>query len=108
MLSIRYPVEDELLEQSQSHENVKLLQVSPDFCGFPGFPNCCIPDILITWDFLCTFSRSLSLDKIGLDDFVAALNYRAPKDSSKLHNGDGEDSCDKPSDAPLYLAEVCK
>jgi hypothetical protein len=52
---IRYPIEDEFLEPSQSQHNAKLLQVSPDFCGLPGFPNSCIPDILVTWDFFMYF-----------------------------------------------------
>jgi hypothetical protein len=51
----RYPIEDEFLEPSQSQHNAKLLQVSPDFCGLPGFPNSCIPDILVTWDFFMYF-----------------------------------------------------
>lgn len=103
---IRYPIEDELLEPPQSQQIAKLLQVSPDFCSVPGFSNCCIPDILIAWDFLCTFSRSLSLDAIGLDDFVAALNYTVHKDCS--NDSDEKKSFDKPSDVPLYLAEVRK
>lgn len=103
---IRYPIEDELLEPPQSQQNAKLLQVSPDFCSLPGFPNYCIPDILVTWDFLCTFSRSLSLDAIGLDDFVAALNYTVHQDCS--NDSDENKTFDKPSDVPLYLAEVRK
>jgi hypothetical protein len=55
--------------------------------------------------FLCTFSRTLSLDAIGLNDFVAALNYRVQKDCSN-HESDGDNSFDKPSDVPLYLAEA--
>jgi hypothetical protein len=67
----------------------------PDIEGFPGLPERCIPDILMTWDFLCTFERALSLTPIGLDDFVDALVYVPPEGQM------GDDLLDP----PLILAE---
>lgn len=104
----RYPIEDELLEQSKSDEDMKILQIPPDVCSFPGFPNRCIPDLLLSWDFLCTFSRSLSLDLIGLDDFIAALTYRPQVDNAQhFHQDEREELRDRTSEIPLFLAEVC-
>ena len=48
--------------------------------SFPGIPSSCTQDLLMVWDFLCTFSKTLSLEPIDLDNFVAALNYVAPED----------------------------
>lgn len=116
----RYPIEDDLLEiegdQSHSEESSrkamgsKILQLAPDIDGFPGFPEHCIPDILMTWDFLCTFSRSLSLDPIGLDDYVAALTYRPlpPPGRMQQSNGVENDTCDASGEGTLFLAEVRK
>jgi len=49
-----------------------------DVTGFPGVPQHCIPDVLMTWDFLCTFQRVLLLQPIDLPDFCEALAYRPP------------------------------
>lgn len=46
-----------------------------DIRGFPGIPDFCIPDVLMSWDFLCTFQRALSLSPISLDDFCSALAF---------------------------------
>ena len=110
----RYPIEDDLLEteahQSHTEEQSRkdmvsnILQLSPDIDGFPGLPRHCIPDVLMTWDFLCTFSRSLSLDSIGLDDFVAALTYRPSPDTVQQFNNN--ETVGSSGECPLYLAEV--
>ena len=57
------------------------------------------PDILLVWEFLCTFSRVLSLEPIDLDNFVAALANR-PITFDK-DNQDSNVPC-----TPLYLAEA--
>ena len=49
-----------------------------DVTSFPAVPQHCIPDVLMSWDFLCTFSRQLSLQPIDLPDFCGALAYRPP------------------------------
>eukprot|EP00551_Chaetoceros_affinis_P012548 CAMPEP_0203679712 /NCGR_PEP_ID=MMETSP0090-20130426/36666_1 /ASSEMBLY_ACC=CAM_ASM_001088 /TAXON_ID=426623 /ORGANISM="Chaetoceros affinis, Strain CCMP159" /LENGTH=1444 /DNA_ID=CAMNT_0050547455 /DNA_START=38 /DNA_END=4369 /DNA_ORIENTATION=- len=53
-----------------------------EFC-FPGLPSSCTQDVLMVWDFLCTFSRALSLEPIDLDNFTAALNYKKPQAEKK-------------------------
>lgn len=50
----------------------------PDMVGFHGIPQHYTPDLLMTWDFLCTFERALSLTPISLDDFASALVYVPP------------------------------
>jgi len=84
--------------------------------SLPGFPEECIPDVLMAWDFLCTFSRPLSLQPIGFDQFLAALTYKPPlplsksKQHSQVDNEVGvfvdEDSSIIPPTAPLYIAEA--
>lgn len=68
----------------------------PDVTGFPGLPEFCTPDVLMTWDFLSTFERALNLSPIALDDFVSALLYTPPK-------GQMGDDVLVP---PVYLAEA--
>ncbi len=69
-----------------------------DEFSFPGVPPSCTQDLLMVWDFLCTFSRTLSLEPIDLDNFVEALNYvppERPKMAAKTNNNDGEDYVDE-------------
>jgi len=62
--------------------------------GFPGIPVSCTQEVLMVWDFLCTFHRTLSLHPIDLDNFAAALIYK-PRDRENDESG-----------APLYLIET--
>ena len=50
----------------------------PDRIQFPNVPIHCTPEVLMTWDFLCTFHRALSLAPIELDDYVNAITYVPP------------------------------
>lgn len=68
----------------------------PDMTGFPGILPHCTPEVLMTWDFLCTFDRALSLAPIALDDFASALVYVPP-------DGQMGDDVLVP---PVYLAEA--
>ena len=70
----------------------------PDMDGFPGVPAHCVPDVLLSWDFLGTFERALSLTPIALDDFAAALTYQPPPPGSMM----GDDA----ASPPVYLAEA--
>ena len=65
----------------------------PETDSFPGLPASCTQEVLMAWDFLYTFNRSLSLHPIALEDFAAALIF---KPTSK----------DETSNPPLYLAET--
>jgi hypothetical protein len=100
----RYPVEDLVLQEEEEFTNTKTLTQlncaaarTPDVDGFPGVPMHCVPDVLMAWDFLCTFSRVVSVNPIGLDDFVYALTYKPP-----AQVGDG----DAFGLAPVYVAEA--
>lgn len=104
--STQQPVEDHLLvreelkkDPSLTVDKLKATCAAARKCdieGFPGVPNQLIPDILMSWDFLCTFQRALSLTPIGLDDFCSALAYKPPKALS----GDDVQS------PPVYIAEA--
>ena len=94
----RYPVEDEVVMEEDQQKSASVNSTvdlghlcNPDLDGFPGIPVECTPDLIMVWDFLCTFSRPLSLQPIALDDFAAALSQR-PLDAL--------------SSPPLYLAEA--
>lgn len=105
----RYPIDDTILIEEEEAEAKKVdslaVKVTPATCaaarvtdidGFPGVPEYCIPDVLMSWDFLCTFSRALSVAPIGLDDFASALTYQPPTGQS------GDDV----ASPPVFLAEA--
>ena len=103
----RYPVEDSILqEEEESKHSGNAAKVSPETCagarrpdvlGFPTVPQHCIPDLLMAWDFMSTFSRVVAVNPIGLDDFVQALTYQPP---GKLAETDAF------SNPPVYIAEA--
>ncbi len=72
-----------------------------DIDAFQGLPTHCIPDLLLVWDFLCTFSRTLSLEPIDLDGFAAALAFRP----SAAQCYDEEQHLPLQSQIPVYLSE---
>ncbi|KAG7352301.1 DDT domain containing protein [Nitzschia inconspicua] len=98
-----YPVDDALLLEDTENGKPRVLPTNcpaariPDIRSFSGLPDHCIPDVLQAWDFLCTFSRTISLEPIPLDDFVQCLTYRPP---SKLSDSDIW-KC-----PPVYLGEA--
>lgn len=109
-----YPVDDSLLlleaeqdsksgKEVSSRSRLKVLPTNcpaariPDIQSFSGLPDHCMPEVLQAWDFLCTFSRAISLQPISLDDFVQCLTYKPP---SKLSDSDIW-KC-----PPIYLAEA--
>jgi DDT domain len=111
----RYPMDDRILIEEQAAAaatngdnkggSSALVKVTPTTCaaaripdmtGFPGIPLHCTPEVLMTWDFLCTFDRALSLAPIALDDFASALVYVPP-------DGQMGDDVLVP---PVYLAEA--
>ena len=103
----RYPVDDDILMEEEAAKSNSGPLITPTACpaarvpdldGFPGIPKHCVPDLLMTWDFLCTFSRALSLNPIDLDDFVSALTY-----TPNTFNGKFDPSTHFP---PVYLAEA--
>ena len=99
----RYPMEDLDLMEEEKKSGKQLVTAStcaaariPDIRGFPGIPQHCVPDLLMAWDFLCTFHKSLNLEQISLDDFASALTYKPPE------GADGDDI----QAPPVYLAEA--
>jgi hypothetical protein len=102
-----YPIEDVILMEEEANSGSrKGALVTPTTCaaagipdidGFPGIPEHCVPDVLMAWDFLCTFERVLNLTPIALDDFAAALAYIPPE---------GQVLGDDVLAPPVYLAEA--
>ena len=79
-----------------------------DVESFPGIPSHCLPDLLLVWDFLCTFGRTLSLQPIELDDFAAALSFRPTQSPSERSEGQEENQqVMEPAQLhiPVYLSE---
>lgn len=87
----QYPVEDSVLQEEEaaaaaagSQTNATILPTNcpaarnPDINSFQGLPKHCMPEALQAWDFLCTFSRALSLQPISWDDFLQCLTYTPP------------------------------
>ena len=88
---------------AKAHKEGRLLPRSDIEC-FPGVPTYCIPDLLLVWDFFCTFCRVLSLEPIELDDFAAALSFRVPA-ADRNSQTVGELDLNPPSFIPVYLSE---
>ena len=102
----RYPIEDLLLQEEEEESTSKPAKIFPTKCAaaripdidsFPGLPQHCMPDVLVAWDFLCTFTRAISVNPISLDDFVQCLTYKAP---DKLTDSDALNA------PPVYLGEA--
>jgi hypothetical protein len=94
----QYPVEDSVLQEEEAAAIANAEQVSgvskgqlttvlptncpaariPDIESFGGLPKHCMVEALQAWDFLCTFSRALSLQPIPWDDFLQCLTYVPP------------------------------
>ena len=101
-----YPVEDTLLdeENKKAGSNTKEILPTncpgariPDITSFRGLPEHCMPDVLQAWDFLCTFSRAISVQPIPLEDFLNCLTYKPP---TKMTDADIWGS------PPVYLGEA--
>lgn len=100
------PIDDTILmEQNEGggeETSNKVIRV-PDMNGFPGLPTHCTGEVLMVWDFLCTFFRVLSLEPISLDDFVSLLSYVPQKSAENdMHINDDHDDFS----IPVYLAEA--
>lgn len=94
-----YPMKDRLLMEDKVIGDDRTKSAGarlPDMTGFPGISDDCTPDVLMAWDFLCTFEKTLSLAPIALDDFASALVYVPPQ-------GQMGDDVQAP---PVYLAEA--
>ncbi|KAL7554837.1 hypothetical protein ACHAWF_018379 [Thalassiosira exigua] len=95
---------------SQAH-NAGLIVPTPDIESFPGIPTHCIPDLLMVWNFLCTFGRTLSLEPIDLDDFAAALSLFCPSTKPTNSRPPEEQSTEEQTQLspqvhiPVYLSE---
>lgn len=105
----RLPVGDDTFwddgsNSSKAHEAGVIVPKS-DIESFPGIPTHCIPDLLMVWDFLCTFSRTLSLQPIELDDFAAALSFRPSAGSQETPPTDEQSQLPPQLHVPVYLSE---
>eukprot|EP00956_Cyclotella_meneghiniana_P035357 scaffold114268_cov37-Cyclotella_meneghiniana.AAC.7 len=91
---------------ARAHRMGKIVPPS-DIDSFPGIPTHCIPDMLMVWDFLCTFSRTLKLHPIELDDFAAALSFRPQENVADSHASSSDESANSSSSSnmPVYLSE---
>jgi len=105
----QFPASDDTLwdDGSNASKAHKMGQIVPrsDVESFPGIPTHCIPDLLMVWDFLCTFGRTLSLQPIELDDFAASLSFRPSNDLQNSQPSDEQSSLQPQSYIPVYLAE---
>ena len=87
-------MDDDLLPfDPKKNKSLWAVLSKPEIDSFPGLPASCTQEVLMAWDFLCTFNRPLSLHPIDLDEFAAALIYK-PTKSAQI------------STPPLYLAET--
>ena len=102
----QYPIEDSILQEEEEAKLGKPSEVLPTNCAaaripdiesFDGLPKHCMPDVLVAWDFLCTFTRAISVNPISLDDFIHCLNYKPPKNLS---------DSDALSAPPIFLGEA--
>mmetsp|Transcript_18479 Transcript_18479/g.39984 ORF Transcript_18479/g.39984 Transcript_18479/m.39984 type:complete len:1415 (+) Transcript_18479:122-4366(+) len=104
-----FPVSDDSLwddgsNSSKAHK-AGLIVPRSDIESFPGIPTHCIPDMLMVWDFLCTFGRTLSLQPIELDDFAAALSFRPLTELKNAQPAEEQQQLPPQSHIPVYLSE---
>jgi hypothetical protein len=96
----RYPIDDSLLQEDESsripRETAAAARI-PDITKFQGLPPHVMPDVLVAWDFLRTFTRAISVNPISLQDFIACLNYKPPNNLS---------DSDALAAPPIYLGEA--
>lgn len=72
-----HQVEDQFLPvDEEKNRGLWSVLANPELDCFPGLPAVCTHDVLMVWDFLCTFNRTLSLHPIELDDFASSLVYK--------------------------------
>lgn len=120
-LNEKYPVNDNILMEeinqdqnassnsSTTTKSCQQLQTgvvrAPDLCSFPSIPDYCTGDMLMVWDFLCTFNRILGLETISLEDFVSALTFQPSQDnsSSSPSNWNEPNTLHNP---PVFLSEA--
>jgi len=105
----QFPASDDSLwddgsNASKAHK-AGLIVPRSDIESFPGIPTHCIPDLLMVWDFLCTFGRTLSLQPIELDDFAAALSFRPSTDLQNSQPVEDQPQLPPQSYIPVYLSE---
>jgi hypothetical protein len=102
----RYPIDDTLLLEEEESTGSKSETILPTNCAaarlpnvesFPGLPQHFMPDVLMTWDFLSTFTRAISVNPISFDDFLQCLTYEPP---TQLADSDALNS------PPVYLGEA--
>lgn len=109
--AVNIPIIDNSLlnDDSNAAKAHRMGEIVPqsDIDSFPGIPTHCIPDMLMVWDFLCTFSRTLKLRPIELDDFAAALSFRPQENVADPHASASDESADSSSSSnmPVYLSE---
>lgn len=109
--AVNIPIIDNSLlnDDSNAAKAHRMGEIVPqsDIDSFPGIPTHCIPDMLMVWDFLCTFSRTLKLRPIELDDFAAALSFRPQENVADPHASVSDESADSSSSSnmPVYLSE---
>eukprot|EP00804_Cyclotella_cryptica_P003333 CCRYP_012832-RA/>CCRYP_012832-RA protein AED:0.04 eAED:0.04 QI:150/1/1/1/1/1/3/177/1597 len=107
---VNFPVIDDFLRDdgsnaARAHREGKIVPPS-DIESFPGIPTHCIPDMLLVWDFLCTFGRTLSLEPIDLDDFAAALSFSpSPNGETQVTASEEMNNSSSSSNIPVYLSE---
>ena len=111
-----YPIDDDLLveEIKQSSNSCSMepklnaADVTADITAaeFPGIPEHAIPDILMIWDFLNTFHKSLALSPVSLSDFVSALTFKPITEVARTNESTQNNIPDPTSSYPLYLAEA--
>ena len=89
---------------SKAHKEGMIMPRS-DVESFPGIPTHCIPDLLMVWDFLCTFGRTLSLEPMELDDFASALSFKPMTELSGSQCVDDQKQLPSQSNIPVYLSE---
>mmetsp|Transcript_11453 Transcript_11453/g.21693 ORF Transcript_11453/g.21693 Transcript_11453/m.21693 type:complete len:1552 (+) Transcript_11453:135-4790(+) len=104
-----FPASDDSLwadgsNASKAHKAGKIVPQS-DIESFPGIPTHCIPDLLMVWDFLCTFGRTLSLQPIELDDFANALSFCPSADLQNSQPVEEQPQLPPQLHIPVYLSE---
>ena len=95
--------------KAEQKYNTSNLLYEPDsmLCFNSLLPKECTSDVMMLWDFVCSFNRVLLLDPIDLEEFVAVLCYSNEKQRNS-ENGINTISTttEENNYFPVYLAEI--
>lgn len=102
--------DEKFINDEQKQNNSSILH-EPDnlLCFHSSLPKECISDLMMIYDFVCSFNRVLLLDPIDLEEFEAVLCHSHEKNQNHnngVNNIATNTTINTSNYFPVYLAEI--